>query len=271
MRIPNENGRDLQSQKERRRFITRNLLAIGAIAATAAMGKTTPASAVDDDDRRKPKRHHDPQCFLKGTKIRTVDGERNVEDLAVGDIAITHFGGTRRIEWIGRSAYKKDYPGRPWPGYATPVRIARSALAPDVPQADLLVSAGHALFVDGVLIPASSLVNGTTIAFHDAEALDELEYYSVKLETHDVIYAEGAACKSLQTVGESASNFAEYRELYGEPKIDEAPCAPIICYEGRSGKILSHVRSAISPWADYRTRLDIIRDRLADRSELLVC
>ncbi len=276
MRFSEDKGGDLvQSQKERRRFITRNLMAIGAIAATAAVGKSTPASANS--------RNHGPhpghgarigprsQCFLKGTKIRTLDGERKIEDLAVGDVALTHFSGTRRIQWIGRSAYKKDDPRRPWPGYAKPVRIARSALAPNVPHADLFVSGGHALFIDDVLIPASSLVNGATIAFYDAEEFDELEYYHVKLETHDVIYAEGAACESLQTVRETASNFAEYRQLYGEPHIDETSCAPVICYEGRKGKIMSHLRSAVSPWVDYRTQLDVIRDRLAGRSELVVC
>ncbi len=208
---------------------------------------------------------------MKGTKIRTLDGEKRVEDLAIGDVAVTHFGGTRRIEWIGRSAYKKDDPGGSWPSYAKPVRIARSALAPDVPHADLLVSGWHAFFIDGVLIPASSLVNGTTIAFHDAEEFDEIEYYSVKLETHDVIYAEGAACESLQTVRENASNFGEYRQLYGEPKTNETPCAPVICYEGRGERIMSHLRSAMSPWVDYRNQLDVIRDRLAGRSELVAC
>ena len=34
-----------------------------------------------------------------------------------------------------------------------PVRIARSALAPGVPQADLYVTGWHALFVDGLLMP----------------------------------------------------------------------------------------------------------------------
>ena len=265
MHFPEDRSRDLvQSQKDRRRFITRNVMAIGAIAATAAVGKSTPASA--NCGNSKPVGKGCAPCFLKGTKIRTLDGERNIEDLAVGDLAATHFGEMRGIQWIGRFAHKKDDRGTPWPGYAKPARIARSALAPNVPHADLFVSGGHALFIDDILIPASSLVNGTTIAFYDADEFDELEYYHVKLETHDVIYAEGVACESLQTVKETASNFAEYRELYGEPKIDEAPCAPLICYEGRRGKIMSRIRSAVSPWVDYRTQLDVIRDRLEERA-----
>lgn len=43
---------------------------------------------------------------------------------------------------------------KPWVEDARPVRIARSALAPNVPSADLLVTRGHALLIDGVLIPA---------------------------------------------------------------------------------------------------------------------
>ena len=37
-------------------------------------------------------------CFLKGTKIRTADGDRKVEDLAVGDLLPTVFGGVCPIQ-----------------------------------------------------------------------------------------------------------------------------------------------------------------------------
>jgi len=76
-------------------------------------------------------------CFLKGTKIRTVAGERKIEDLAIGDLLPTMFGGVRPIQWIGH------YPFKPWVKDAQPVRIARSALAPDVPHADLYATAAH--------------------------------------------------------------------------------------------------------------------------------
>jgi hypothetical protein len=46
------------------------------------------------------------------------------------------------------------------------------------------------LFIDGVLIPAGNLINGTTITRQKARECDELEYFNIKVEGHDVIYAE---------------------------------------------------------------------------------
>jgi hypothetical protein len=47
-----------------------------------------------------------------------------------------------------------------WAKDALPVRIARSALAPEVPHFDLHVTAGHSLLIDGVLVPPEALING---------------------------------------------------------------------------------------------------------------
>jgi Hint domain len=136
-------------------------------------------------------------CFLKGTKIQTADGACKVEDLAIGDMLPTMFDGMRPIQWIGRYPFKKSDPSKPWAKDALPVRIARSALAPDVPRADLYVTEWHALFVDGVLPPARCLINGTTITRYEVRGYDELEFFHIKLESHDVIYAEGASVETL--------------------------------------------------------------------------
>ena len=40
------------------------------------------------------------KCFLKGTKIQTAEGERKTEDLAIGDLLPTMFGGLRPVQWI---------------------------------------------------------------------------------------------------------------------------------------------------------------------------
>jgi hypothetical protein len=262
MGITKENDREFnQVQTDRRRFLARNVLAIGALAATAALAKTTPAAAEGDDDDR----HHHHSCFLKGTKIRTAEGERKVEDLAIGDLLPTLFGGMRPIQWVGRYAYKRSDPTRPWARYARPVRIARSALASNVPHADLFVTSWHALFIDDTLVLAGNLINGTTITLYAADEFDELEFFHIKLETHDVIYAEGAACETLVTVRETASNFAEYYRAYGAPKTEEVSCAPLLFYDGRRGQIKSRLRSAISPWFDCREKIDVIRDRLEER------
>ena len=205
------------------------------------------------------------KCLLRGTNIRTTIGERKVEDLAIGDLLPTVFGGVRPIQWIGRFPIKKTDPSRPWSKEALPVRVARSALAPEVPHADLYVTGEHALLIDGLLIPAGNLINGTTITRHEAREFDELEYFNIKFEGHDVMYAEGAPVETLREVNEFAANFAEYFRMYGDSKTQETRCAPWVSYGGGRGELNSRFRSAISPWLDRREPIDVIRDRLEER------
>ena len=177
----------------------------------------------------------------------------------------THFGGIRPIRWIGRYPFKKSDPSKPWVKDALPVRIARSALAPEVPHSDLYVTGEHALFIEGVLIPVGNLINGTTITRQEARECDELQYFNIKVEGHDVIYAEAAPVETLRDVDESAVNFAEYFRKYGIPRTQETRCAPYISFGGSRGELKSRVRSAISPWLDRREQIDVIRDRLEER------
>jgi hypothetical protein len=132
-----------------------------------------------------------------------------------------------------------------------------------VPHADLFVTRTHALLIDDVLVPVCNLINGTTITLHDARALDELEFFHIKLNAHDVIYAEGTPCETLLNVDEKAINFAEYLREYGPPTSDDAPCAPVLGFGDRV-EIKSRFRSALSPWIDRRQKLDIIRDKLEE-------
>jgi Hint domain-containing protein len=208
-------------------------------------------------------------CFLRGTTIRTAEGDRKVEDLAVGDLLPTVFGGIRPIHWIGRYPFKKSDPAKAWVRDVLPVRVARSALGPDIPNADLYVTKAHALLIDGVLVPVCNLINDTTITLYDAGSFDELEFFHIKLELHDVIYAEGAPCETLVSVDENAVNFAEYLRQYGPPMIKDARCAPWVGF-GRRIEIKSRFRSAISPWIDRRQNLDIIRDKLEERGIALL-
>jgi Hint domain len=209
-------------------------------------------------------------CFLKGTTIRAADGDRKIEDLAVGDLLPTVFGGACPIQWIGRYPFRKSDPKKGWVQYVLPVRIARSALGPGVPHADLCVTKAHALFIDDVLVPAGDLVNGTTITVYDARELDELEFFHIKLERHNVIYAEGAPCETVMQVDESAVNFAEYLRRYGHGRIHEAPCAPLLSFNGGRNELKSRFRSALSPWIDRRQTLDIIRDEIEERGIALL-
>jgi hypothetical protein len=212
-------------------------------------------------------------CLLRGTNIRTTTGERKIEDLAIGDWLPTVFGGVRPIQWIGRYPIMKSDPSRPCEKEALPVRIARSAIAPNVPDADLFVTRWHALLIDGLLIPAGNLINGTTIRLDEAREEDKLEFFHIKMESHDAIYAEGTPVETMVRVDERAVNFAEYFRMYGAPETEGTRCAPFASYGGMRGdyggmhgELRSRVRSAISPWFDRREQIDVIRDRLEERA-----
>jgi Hint domain len=263
----------------------RNLMRIGAIAASALIARATTAAAEDfrgdrngdwwregykEKDKVRNWNRRDHHCFLRGTAIRTVEGDRKIEDLVVGDLLPTIFGRAFRIQWIGRYRYRKSDPAKPWVRNLMPIRIARSALEPNVPHSDLYISEAHALLIDGVLVAAGNLVNETTITRYDARELDALEFFHIKLERHDVIYAEGAPTETLLEVDESAVNFAEYFRQYGRVTTEETPCAPVFRYGYRRGEIKSCFRSAIAPWIDRRQPVDVIRDKLDARGIALL-
>ena len=257
----------------------RNLVAMGALAASAAgaiVGSVMMALAGNGNGdgngngNGNGNGRKDPHCFLKGTKVETADGGRKIEKLAVGDLLPTVFGGLSSIQWIGRYRFKKGDPTKPWIKDVLPIRIARSALSHNVPHADLYVTTTHALLIDGVLVAAGNLVNGSTIIRYDARELDELEFFHIKLERHDVIYAEGAPCETLLNVDENAVNFAEYLREYGSSETDEIPCTTVFRYGYRRSQIKSRFRSAISPLVDRRQTVDIIRDKLQARALALL-
>ena len=71
-----------------------------------------------------------------------------------------------------------------------PICIKAGALDDNVPRRDLWISPHHAMFLEGVLIEAKDLVNGVSIV--QADRVEKVEYFHVELETHNVIFAEGA-------------------------------------------------------------------------------
>jgi len=128
------------------------------------------------------------------------------------------------------------------------------------------------LYVNGVLIPAVDLINGSTIASVDAIHLREIEYFHIKLERHSVIYAEGAACETLQAITAVNSDkveFEEYRRLHGEPSLPDEPVAPVLGYNGGRARLRGRIRSLASHVIDVRSKLEIVRDDLRERAQNL--
>ncbi|MDF0491408.1 Hint domain-containing protein [Sphingomonas sp. H39-1-10] len=168
-----------------------------------------------------------PVCFAEGTLIATPEGERRVESLAIGDLVLTASGAARPATWIGQMLIR---PSRyPDPSVAQPVRVTVGAFGPGVPMRDLRLSPGHAVYVDGVLVPVGHLVNGATIV---QEAVESVRYFHIELDSHDVLLAEGLPCESYLDDGNrrSFANGGESIELYGrlDPKSWDDACAPLV-------------------------------------------
>ena len=186
-----------------------------------------------------------PPCFARGTRIATIDGDRAVEDLVVGDQVRLADGGEAPVVWIGRRRVRVET--HPRPDMVAPVRIEAGALGPLVPRRALRVSPDHALYLDGVLVPAGLLVDGDVIV---REAVESVEYFHVELPCHAVLLAEGAPAESYADTGNrsmfaNASIVALHAEM--APGIGDGLCAELVT----SGQ-----------------RLEAIRDRLGDEVRL---
>jgi len=142
-------------------------------------------------------------CFLRGTLIETDDGLVQVEDIRPGMRMVTASGQTRRVEMCLR---RQVFATR---GDAAeglfPIRIAKNALGPGVPNSDLYLSRQHRVLVSSkiaarmfgtneVLVAAVRLLGlpGVSIAYECEHPV----YYHLLLESHDVVLANGAPCES---------------------------------------------------------------------------
>lgn len=165
-----------------------------------------------------------PTCFARGTRIAVPGGECAVEALRPGDTILTHDGDTRDVLWVGRQSFdlRTGMPER-----LSPVRIKAGALGDVRPTRDLVLTADHALLIDGILVNAAALVNGHSIAYEPVSATGKrLTVFHIETEDHAVILAEGAAAETYIDVAERAQfdNYAEYLDLYDADRpIAEAP------------------------------------------------
>lgn len=161
---------------------------------------------------------------MRGTRIQTARGDVAVEDLAIGDRVACARGGQRTVTWLGRRLV--DLSRHPDPPSAWPVRLRRGALSNGVPSRDLLVSPDHALFLNGVLVPARVLLNGATVL--PDPSWQRLEYFHVALDGHDVLLAEGAPAESFPDRG-SRAGFEGGPVLVLHPVFPDAAPAPGDC------------------------------------------
>ena len=135
-------------------------------------------------------------CFAAGTRILTPHGEVAVEHLRAGDLVQTISGRAQPISWVGhRRVNFRRHPNRQ---RIQPVRVAAHAFGPGTPRRELLLSPDHAVFVEDVLIPIRHLINGSTVAQIERQAIT---YYHVELPRHDVLLANGMPAESYLEAG----------------------------------------------------------------------
>ena len=164
-----------------------------------------------------------PACYCAGTQILAERGYVPVEALAIGDRVVTADGLARPVRWIGSRSYAGRFlAGAP---QVQPIRFRAGSLGGGLPHRDLLVSPEHAMYVDGLLAPASCLVNGASITRE--QGLRRVDYFHVELDTHDLILAEGAASETfLADAGRLMfHNAREYAALYPNAPAPRGFCA----------------------------------------------
>ena len=169
-----------------------------------------------------------PPCFARGTRVLTVRGEVAVEALREGDLVVTLLdldAVLKPVRWLGHR--RLNLRRQPSPDQVQPVRLRAGALREGVPHRDLVVSPGHRFLLDGLLVAACELINGATVV---QERWDEVEYWHVELDRHDVILAEGMAAESYHDVG-NRDGFENGTVVSLHPELDQhrhaaEPCRP---------------------------------------------
>ena len=168
----------------------------------------------------------DVTCYATGTAIRVIrDGDLldvAVENLVIGDVAVTASGAHRAIAWIGSRAL--DCTTWDDPRQVRPIRIAKDAFGEKRPTRDLFVSPDHALTAttaegEEILVPAFAFLNGATVTQPHA---DTVTYWHVELDSgHDILLAEGLAAESYLNCG-NRGFFAGGEAVPMDPALDAA-------------------------------------------------
>ncbi|GGA05245.1 Hint domain-containing protein [Neptunicoccus cionae] len=161
-----------------------------------------------------------PPCFTPGTLIATMQGEKPVESLKVGDRVITRDNGAQEVRWIGSKPMTgAELQASP---HLQPVLIRKGALGNGLPERDMLVSQNHRVLVNNaevgllfnepeVLVAAKHLVNadkGVSLV-----SASHATYVHFMFDHHEVVLSDGAWTESFQPGDQAmASVSAEQRD-----------------------------------------------------------
>jgi hypothetical protein len=145
-----------------------------------------------------------PVCFVQGTLILTANGEVPVEDLRVGDLIKTLDRGLQPIRWVDSSYLSvQDLSENE---NLRPIRISIAAVSAVGGTGELIVSPQHRLLIASkvaermfgnteVLVAAKQLleIEGVDVA----DDFDDVSYFHLLLDHHEIVYANGVPSESL--------------------------------------------------------------------------
>lgn len=191
-------------------------------------------------------------CFVRGSLIDTDRGPVAVEDLDLGDPVVTLDHGCQPIRWIGRRGLSRtELSGAP---HMRPVRIRAGCLGESLPTKDLLVSQQHRMLVRSPIVKRMFAASEVLVAAKHLLALDgveivehadEVEYFHLLFDQHEIIFGNGAPTESLYTGPMAMRSLcpesrAEIVELFPELKYMSEPPRPIRQFSsGRKGQQLA--------------------------------
>ena len=159
-------------------------------------------------------------CFTAGTLIKTINGQKQVEQLSQGDLVWTKDAGYQPIRWISQRTFFDDALRQN--ENLRPIRIAAGAMGFGMPNRDLIVSQQHRVLVNSkiaermtseaeVLVSAKHLlrIRGIDVL----KQLNKVTYVHFMFDRHHVVEAEGILTESLYTGPEALKSLApEARE-----------------------------------------------------------
>lgn len=155
-------------------------------------------------------------CLLEGTLIATIEGDKAVESLKRGDQVLTSSGDYKSVRWVGVQTVKRSI----FTQEALPILIPKDSLGDNVPNRDLLVSADHAIFLDGFLIAAEALIDGNIRRVKEFQN-SEIKYFGIDLGPATIHSVHNLPVGSLGAVDRKVfDNYKEWLDL-DEELIDE--------------------------------------------------
>ena len=201
---------------------------------------------------------YNPVCFVRGTMIETIQGLKPIETLKAGDLVLTADHDYKPMAWIG--SQKIDRSRLEKHPELLPICIRKNALGPGCPSADLYVSPQHRILIKSkiikkmfdkaeVLIAAKhlDLVDGIDVA-----QCDEVEYFHMLFDQHEVVFANGAATESLFTGPDALESlskdakdeiFAIFPQLRKQSAFDLASARFIPLGHASKRAVLRHVKN----------------------------